>query len=322
MASKLKKTVFTILPIAFGIFIIWYFVKELTPQDKEDIINSFKTANYWWVALSLFCGILSHLSRAYRWKYMLEPLGYAPKMLNLIMAVLVTYIVNLAIPRAGEFARATTLTKYEKVPFEKALGSIVSERVADAVMLLSIVGLAFLLQGNLIKSYLFKEGENPYQSIIMLLIFGVLFVIGYLFIRKSKHPIAAKIRNFFIGLFDGIKSILTMKKKGAFIFHTVFIWLMYVLMFYVATFALPETTNLAFGAIIVGFVVGGISMAVSNGGLGVYPVAVASALILYNIDDNPARAFGWIMWTAQTMMILIFGGLSFLFLPLYNKEAE
>ena len=113
-----------------------------------------------------------------------------------------------------------------------------------------------------------------------------------------------------------------MKKKGAFIFHTVFIWLMYVLMFYVATFALPETTNLAFGAIIVGFVVGGISMAVSNGGLGVYPVAVASALILYNIDDNPARAFGWIMWTAQTMMILIFGGLSFLFLPLYNKEAE
>lgn len=320
MASKLKKTVFTILPIAFGIFIIWYFLKELTPDDKKAIITSFKTANYWWVALSLFFGVLSHFSRAYRWKYMLEPLGYTPKLLNLVMAVLVTYIVNLAIPRAGEIARATTLTKFEKVPFEKALGTIVSERIADAIMLLSIVGLAFLLQGNLIKSYLFDENSNPYESIIKLAVFCGVFLIGYFFIRKSRHPFALKIRNFFSGLVDGVKSILTMKKKGAFIFHTVFIWLMYVLMFYAVTFALPETTNLPFGAIIVGFVVGGISMAVSNGGLGVYPVAVASALILYNIDENPARAFGWIMWTAQTLMILFFGGLSFLCLPLYNKE--
>lgn len=320
MANKLKKTVFTILPIAFGVFIIWYFLKELSPNDKKDIVNSFKTANYWWVGLSLLFGILSHLSRAHRWKFMLDPLGYTPKMANMVMAVLVSYIVNLAIPRAGEFARATTMTKYEKIPFEKALGTIVSERVADAIMLLSIVGLAFLLQGKLIKSYLFDENSDPYKSLVKLLILGALFLIGYLFVRKSKHKAAIKIRTFFSGLVDGLKSILKMKKKVAFIFHTVFIWLMYVLMFYAVTFALPETTNLPFGAIIVGFVVGGISMAVSNGGLGVYPVAVASALILYDIDENPARAFGWIMWTAQTLMVLLFGGLSFLFLPLYNKE--
>ena len=97
---------------------------------------------------------------------------------------------------------------------------------------------------------------------------------------------------------------------------------MYVLMFYVVTFALPETTHMPFGAIIVGFVVGGLSMALTNGGLGTYPIFVASAITLYGIDENAALAFGWIMWTAQTLMVLIFGGLSFLILPIYNKEED
>lgn len=101
--------------------------------------------------------------------------------------------------------------------------------------------------------------------------------------------------------------------------HTFFIWAMYVLMFYAVTFALPETTNLPAAAIIVGFVVGGLSMALTNGGLGSYPIFVASALILYNVEENPARAFGWIMWTAQTIMVILFGGLSFLLIPIYNK---
>jgi hypothetical protein len=97
---------------------------------------------------------------------------------------------------------------------------------------------------------------------------------------------------------------------------------MYVGMFYVVTFALPETTNMPLGAIIVGFVVGGLSMALTNGGLGSYPVFVASALILYKIDGNAAQAFGWIMWTAQTLMVILFGGLSFLCIPIYNKYKK
>ena len=124
------------------------------------------------------------------------------------------------------------------------------------------------------------------------------------------------------GLIQGITSIFQMKRKWAFIFHTVFIWVMYVMMFYVVTFALPETTNMPFGAIIVGFVVGGLSMALTNGGLGTYPVFVASAITLYGIEENPALAFGWIMWTAQTLMVLLFGGLSFLVLPVFNRNVE
>lgn len=302
---------------------IWYSLSKLKPNDIESIKNSFKTANYWWVAFSLLLGILSHLSRAYRWQFMLDPLGYRPKFANNVMAVLVAYLVNLIVPRAGEIARATTITKYEHIPFEKAFGTIVSERVADVIMLLGIMALAFIYQTELLSSYLFKEEDSG--SGYTFYILGALAILGVLFIwliRKSENPLVIKIQTFIQGLIQGVVSIFRMKKKWAFIFHTVFIWTMYVLMFYVVTFALPETTHLAFGAIIVGFVVGGLSMAVTNGGLGTYPVFVASALTLYGIDENPALAFGWIMWTAQTAMVLVFGGLSFVILPIYNKDEE
>ncbi|MCP4882817.1 MAG: flippase-like domain-containing protein [Flavobacteriales bacterium] len=323
MKISSKKIIFTLLPIALGVFLIWYSLSKLKPSDIEAIKNSFKTANYWWVACSLFLGILSHLSRAYRWQFMLDPLGYKPKFANNIMAVLVAYLVNLIVPRAGEIARATTISKYEHIPFEKAFGTIVSERVADAIMLLGIIGLAFVYQTELLSSYMFKGDEESTNYTWYIL--GALAILGFLFIRlirKSKHPMAVKVQSFVNGLIQGVISIFKMEKKWAFIFHTLFIWVMYVLMFYATTFALPETTHLAFGAIIVGFVVGGLSMALTNGGLGTYPIFVASALTLYGIDENPALAFGWIMWTAQTLMVLVFGGLSFIVLPIYNKDEE
>ncbi len=320
MNKKVKKILITSLPIFLGVFLIWNFLSKLTPEDKIAIIDSFKTANYYWVFLSLIFGILSHLSRAYRWKFMLNPLGYNPKFPNLVMTVLISYLVNLIVPRAGDVARGTAITKYEKVPFEKAIGTIIAERIADIIMLLSIVGIAFFLQADLIRDKLMPEGSNPLKSIGILIALAILSLLGFSFLKRSKNTFAIKIKNFINGLLEGIKSISKMKNKWAFVFHTIFIWVMYVLMFYVVTFAIPETTSLSFGAIIVGFVIGGLSMALTNGGLGTYPVFVAGVLILYGVSENPANAFGWIMWTAQTLMILIFGGLSFLFLPLYNKE--
>ena len=321
MNKKIKKTIFIILPIALGVFLIWYSISQLTPEDIEAIKNSFKTANYWWVFLSLVFGIISHFSRAYRWSFLLEPMGYKPRFANSIMAVLVGYLVNLTIPRAGEIARATAISKYENIPFEKAFGTIASERIADVIMLLGIIAMAFFLQTKLLTAYLFKDDASSSYNIWYVIIGFV--VIGSLFfwiIQTSKNPFIKKIQNFVYGLIQGVISIFKMKKKWAFIFHTIFIWTMYVLMFYAVSFALPETTNLPFGAIIVGFVVGGLSMALTNGGLGSYPVFVASAITLYGIEKNPALAFGWIMWTAQTLMVLFFGGLSFLLLPIYNRK--
>lgn len=310
------------MPVGIGAALIAYSISKLSSEDVEAIQNSFKTANYWWVLLSLILAILSHLSRAYRWQFMLAPLGYKPKFANSVMAVLVAYLVNLIIPRAGEIARATTISKYEKIPFEKAFGTIVSERIADVIVLFGIIFLAFFLQTELISSYIFKEEEESsslkWIILVGLAVFGVLF---YRLIQKSKNPFVLRIQQFVHGLLQGIISIFKMNNKWAFIFHTLFIWLMYVLMFYVVTFALPETSDLPFEAIVVGFVVGALSMALTNGGLGTYPVFVGGAIALYGVSENPALAFGWIMWTAQTLMVLVFGGLSFLFLPIYNREA-
>jgi len=321
LIKKIKKASFIILPIALGVFLIWYSISKLSNSDIQSIKTSFKTANYWWVALSIFLGILSHLSRAYRWQYLLEPMGYKPRFANSVMAVLIAYLLNLLVPRSGEFARAASVKKYDKIPFDKAFGTIVAERVADAIMLLGIIGIAFFLQTDLIGNYLFKDdGKSSLLSKVFF--FVILPLIGYFsyrYFKKSENPFIAKVILFIKGLIEGVISILKMKKKWAFIFHTIFIWLMYVLMFYVVTFALPETTNLPFEAIIVGFVVGGLSMALTNGGLGTYPVFVASALVLYNVPNNPALAFGWIMWTAQTIMVVIFGSLSFVLIPIYNK---
>lgn len=324
MNKKIKKTSLIILPIALGVFLIWYSISKLSPSDIQSIKTSFQTANYWWVALSLTFGILSHFSRAYRWQFLLEPLGYKPRFANSVMAVLIAYLLNLFIPRSGEFARAATIKKYEKIPFDKAFGTIVAERVADAIMLLSIIGIAFFLQTDLIGSYLFKDKPESsiYSKIFFFIILPTLGFIAYRLLKKSRNPFIVKVISFINGLLEGVISILKMKKKWWFIFHTLFIWLMYVLMFYAVTFALPETTNLPFSAIIVGFVVGGLSMALTNGGLGTYPVFVASALVLYNIPNNPALAFGWIMWTAQTVMVIIFGLLSFQLIPIYNKYKK
>ena len=321
MNPTLKKVFITVLPITLGVFLIWYFLSKLTPQDKNAITNSFRTANYWWVVLSLILGMLSHLSRAYRWKFLLQPLGYKPKFYNTVLTILMAYLVNLGIPRGGEVARATAISKYEGIPFQKAFGTIIAERVADVIMLSVIIATAFIMQADLVKKHVFKNSASgSIKSIIIVALLGGLALLAYRYIKKSKHPFLIKLKEFINGIIEGAISIFKMKNKWAFIFHTVFIWVMYVLMFYVVSFALPETTNLPFGAIIVGFVVGGVSMALTNGGLGTYPIFVASVLILYGIADNPARAFGWIMWSAQTLMILLFGGLSFILLPVFNRK--
>ena len=324
MKKKIKKSIFVILPIALGVFLIWYSLSKLSTSDIESIKLSFKTANYWWVLVSLILGILSHLSRAYRWQFLLEPLGYKPRFANSVMAVLIAYLLNLFIPRSGEFARAASVKKYENIPFEKAFGTIVAERVADLIILLLIIGVAFFFQTELISSFIFKENESSsiYYKIFVFVVLPLVGLFTYRLLKKSKNPFIKSIITFVNGLIDGAKSIFTMKKKWKFIFHTIFIWGMYVLMFYVVTFALPETTNLPFAAIIVGFVVGGLSMALTNGGLGTYPLLVAGALVLYKIEHNPALAFGWIMWTAQTLMVILFGSLSLILIPIYNKYQE
>ena len=321
MAFQLKKILKKTIPLALGVFLIWISLSKLTDADIESVKNSFRTANYWWVLLSLVLGVLSHFSRAYRWKFMLEPLGYTPKFLNSAMAVIIAYLVNLGIPRAGELSRAAVLAEYEDVPFEKGFGTIVAERVADLIMYALFIVLAFFAQYNLIKDELTQKlPENPVYTIAAIICLSVGAFVFFKWMKKSKKPFVIKLKTFISGLLVGVKSILTMKKKWAFIFHTIFIWVMYILMLYVAKFAIPETAGISINAVLISFIIGTFSYAATNGGIGAYPIAIQSALLLYGVSEVAGLSFGWIMWTSQTLMVLVFGGLSFLALPLYNKS--
>lgn len=298
-----------------GGFLVWY---SLTIVSPSELIQYFKDANYWWIGLGLVFGILSHLSRAYRWKFLLEPLGYKPKFLNSTLAVLVAYLMNIFLPRAGEVTRAAVMSNYEKIPFEKGFGTIVAERIADLIMMLIIISITLLIQFDFIWELLTKD-FNPVKSIISLLLSVGFFVGLFLYIKKGKSKFALKIKKFFLGLKDGVLSIFNMKNKWAFIFHTVFIWGMYVAMFW-ATIPAVNGLEVPVGGVLIGFIAGGLSIAATNGGVGLYPVAVASALALFGVDKITGNAFGWIMWTAQTAMIIVFGGLAFLLLPVVNKN--
>nr|WP_252726832.1 lysylphosphatidylglycerol synthase transmembrane domain-containing protein [Polaribacter vadi] len=298
-----------------GGFLVWY---SLSKISIDVLLGYFKEANYSWIFLGLFFGILSHLSRAYRWKFMLEPLGFKPKFTNSVLAVLVGYLVNLALPRAGEISRATVMTNYEKIPFEKGFGTIVAERIADLIMMLSIVAITLFVQFDFIYELLTKN-FNPTKIAIGIVILIIGFFIFSSFVKKAESGFLLKIKTFVTGLIEGVTSIFKMKNKWAFIFHTVFIWVMYVAMFW-ATIPAINGLEVPFGGILIGFIAGGFSIAATNGGIGLYPIAVAGALALFNIATEPATAFGWIMWTAQTAMIIVFGGLAFLLLPIVNKK--
>lgn len=311
----IKKVLKIIIPLILGGFLVWY---SLTIVSPEELVKYFKSANYWWISLGLLCGILSHLSRAYRWKFLLEPLGYKPKFINATLAVLVAYLMNIFLPRAGEVTRAAVMTNYENIPFEKGFGTIVAERIADLAMMLIVVGITLCIQFDFIWELLTRD-FNPLKTFGTLALVIVFFATFVWYIKKGKSKFSKKLKGFFLGLKEGVTSIFKMKNKWAFIFHTIFIWVMYVAMFW-ATIPAVDGLDVPVGGILIGFIAGAFSIAATNGGVGLYPVAVASALALFGIDKVMGNAFGWIMWTAQTAMIIVFGGFAFLILPIYNKN--
>ncbi len=314
--NKKTKTILKIsIPLLLGIALCWY---SLSKISIEVLVQHFKNADYRWISLGLLFGLFSHMSRAYRWKFMIEPLGYSLRFSNSLMAVFATYIINYTIPRAGEITRASILANYEGVPFEKGFGTIVAERVADLVMLFAIILIALFLEFEFIYNF-FIDRFDPYKIIIGVLILVVLAILIFFFIKRSATKFALKIRTFVNGLIEGILSIFKMKQKWAFIFHTLFIWIMYLLMFYVTTFSIEGTSGIPIAAILIGFISASFSIAATNGGIGSYPVAVFAAFSIFNIAEEPSIAFGWIMWSSQTLMLVLFGGLSLIYLPIYNR---
>ena len=310
----------TLLPFLVGILFIYLSVRTTTAEDRATIYAAIKDADYRFIFLSLIMGLLSHFSRAYRWNFMLHPLGYRPRLVNNTLAIFITYIANLGVPRSGELFRATVMQTYEGIPFEKSFGTIIAERTVDLLMLFLTIGIALTLEFDLIFGMLQEKAINPWTLLFGFSVGAGVFYLVYAQIKRSKSAWAKKIIDLVTGLSEGFLTLLRMEKKWAYLAHTLFIWGMYVAMFYIIKYSLPETAALGFEPLLIGFIVGALAISATNGGIGIYPFSVSLVLISYGITKESSLAFGWIMWTAQTVMVILFGSLSFFLLPLVNRK--
>ncbi|MCB0376318.1 MAG: flippase-like domain-containing protein, partial [Sinomicrobium sp.] len=215
MRSQIVKWLKLLLPLLLAFVLMWWVYSKFTPQQLQTIRLHFKQADYRYVLLSVVFGFLSHISRAWRWNYMLYPLGYTPRFYNNVMAIGVSYILNLLIPRSGELSRAAIMQKYEHIPFEKGFGTIVAERAVDLIILFFLALLAFFIQYETLKTFVLTH-INLYGVVIMLAVVALGFLGLIIYIKRSSSPLSVKIKIFITGLKTGIFSILKMKKKGLF----------------------------------------------------------------------------------------------------------
>lgn len=308
--------------MGLGLFLIYYSLNSATPEERSILWENIKKADPIYICISLLFGVLSHFSRAYRWEYLLEPMGYNPKLSNRFMAVMAAYLANLGIPRSGELLRGALLTTYEHVPFEKGFGTIIAERIADFIMLLAIVAIAIFMQTEMLITYLRDQNINPLYTVLFLMILIGAVYVGFRIVKNSTSGFFLKLKEFMFGLLEGMRSILHMKHKTAFIAHTLFIWLMYILMFWVIKFTIPEIATASLGVILAAFVIGSFSISVTNGGIGVYPISIGALFVFFGFSKEGGEAYGWIIWGSQTLLVIILGALSFIFLPLLNRNKK
>jgi len=264
--------------------------------------------------------LLGYWSRAYRWKFALQHLGYQTKFHNDFMTVCVSYLVNLTLPRSGEITRAALLKKYEKVPFDKAFGTVVAERMVDLLIFLLFIAAGLVSQFDTMYAFLLEKNLK-FETLLWLSFAGLmLFVLFILVWIYAEWNIILKLKQKLSGLLEGMLSIVKMKDKWRYLFHSFLIWFSYLIMFYVTIFALPETANMSFDVVLMGFIFGTLAVGFTNGGLGAYPLAIAMIFSLYGTSNEIGVAFGWLIWTSQTLLTILLGLLSYLLLPVLNKK--
>lgn len=318
--SPLTKWLKIITPLVLGVFFVWYSIQDTTSEERNLIWQNIKNANMFWVSISMFLGLISHLIRANRWKLLLNPLHGNPKLSNCFYAVMFGYLANLGIPRSGEVLRGASYASYNNLSFEQSFGTIITERLIDLIMLLSIIGLTFVIQSNELMVYLDVNQINPLMTLVYLVVLIGMLFLAFRIMKYSKNIFVNKVKNFAYGLLQGIKSVSKLKDKWSFIVQTLAIWILYVTMFWIIKFSIVGTEELGFGAIMVGFVAGSFAMSITSGGIGLYPLAIASVYELFGIPVEAGQAFGWVLWAAQTVLVILVGSISAILLPVVNKN--
>ena len=332
----MRKKIFSLIQYAIflgaGIFLVWWQLKSMTVAEKTEFYAAFTNTNYWLMIPVILMSLLSHLSRSLRWQLMMEPLGYKPALKNVFAVTMVGYLANSAIPRLGEVLKCSLLARYEKLKIDKLFGIILVERTFDLVCYIIFIGLTVLIQINLIGDYVGGKISLLSQStglplwlkamIVLALLAGCFLLLRYLTRRFPHNKILAKLSSFVKGVADGFKTILSLKKRGQFLAHTLFIWSMYLLQIYIGFFAMEGTSQLSLEAACAVLSLATLAMIVTPGGIGSFPIFVMETLLIYSIAPPLGKAFGWLIWGANTSIVIIAGIIALLLLPYFNRHKK
>ena len=316
--------------LSAGILIFWYVYKDLELEMIKDQLADLK---YGWIILSFFLGMLSHISRAFRWNMLIETMGYKPRTINTFLSVMVMYLTNLAIPRAGEVARCSMLTKYEKVPFTKLFGTVVVERTTDMIALMVFAVAIFALQYPVFQEFVKEHPEFQEQIKLIfstrnIILAALVLVVGLIMLYIYRHSFKrtkfyVKIKELVDNLIDGIKTITQLKKTWLYVLHTLFIYLMWLIMLYVVFFSFEPTAHLSILAGMAAFVMSGLAMAAPvQGGIGPWHFMVYETLFIYGIDKTDGKIFALIAHSATNLSLLVVGFIALLLFPVINKEIK
>ncbi len=332
LRKKFSNTIKFLIFFFAGIFLFWMAYRGQSASELWHVLKN--DVNYWWILLSLFCGLLSHISRALRWNLLIESLGKKPKIGNTFLAVMVGYFANLALPRMGEISRCGIMKKYEKISFSQLIGTVVLERMFDVIMLLICLLIAFLTQFSVILKFFTNNPEiginlsKIFSSFYTILVLLAGFITAFFLHKKFKNSLfLERVKQIFMHFATGFKSIKKIKHKWIFVLHTVFIWLMYYLMTYVCFFGFEFTSNLSALAGLTVFVMSAFGMvAPVQGGIGAWHFMVIGTLLVYlpqvSEIEIMSRSFALVVHGSQTAMIIILGTLSVIALPFFNLKNK
>jgi glycosyltransferase 2 family protein len=331
----MKKRIITIAKYLFflglGIFLVWWSIKDLNNEQESQIKSALRQANYLLFIPVFFILILSHFIRSLRWRLLIEPLGYKPKINNTFFAVMIGYLANQAVPRLGEVLKCTVLNRYEKIPADKLIGTIILERIIDVLSLLIIFITTLAVQPDIYSQLIdtffnSKPGEEEKKIsgyLIAAIILGVIITATaiWLYVKKKKPAdIIVVIKKIIRSIIEGVSSVQHLKKRGLFIFYTISIWFLYLAGGYIGFYAIQETQHYGVKESFSILSAGSVGMIATPGGIGAYPFLIEKTMMLYGLQQGFALAFGWLLWLAQTGVILIGGLFSFTAIPYFNKK--
>jgi len=329
--KKLKSILQLVVFAAIGVGLIWLSIHNIPDSEVETTKASFQNADYLIVALSAFISILAHVVRAWRWNSMLQPLGHSISFKNSFAAVMIGYVVNFAIPRGGELSRCGIAARYEKVPFAAALGTVITERIVDLLLMLVLFFITLAVQFNeltgLTNKYVFdplsaKFAANKNLAYILFTGLALFTLLIFLLRKKIRAVLTGKMGLMLKNFGAGLRSVKDVKNPGLYILQSFLIWFFYFLSLYVCFWCFDETKVLGLKPALSVLLFGTIGVAVSPGGVGAYQIIATQVLLFYGVAGSISISFPWIVWGAQFIAIIIIGGLCFLLLPLLNRNLN